>query len=49
MRTGALDNWLNTNGQKMGVGGVYYELAGSMVPSLVGLDQVVPLDVENQQ
>jgi len=34
---GPMPSWLETDGNKMGVGGLYFELAGSMVPSLVGI------------
>jgi len=37
-------DWTGSNGEEMGVGGVYYDLAGSMVPSLVGYDsQTLPV------
>lgn len=37
-------DWTGSNGEEMGVGGLYYDLAGSMVPSLVGYDsQTLPV------
>jgi len=41
---GPYRDWTGTNGEEMGVGGVYYDLAGTMVPSLTGYDsQVLPI------
>ena len=41
---GPMPNWEDNDVKKMGVGGLYYELAGTMVPSLTGIapDQEAP-------
>ena len=37
VQDGPMPQWHGGNGNMMGVGGLYFQLAGSMVPSLVGL------------
>ena len=42
---GPYRDWTGSNGQEMGVGGVYYELAGTMVPSLTGFEPPYTLPI----
>jgi len=45
---GSYRDWNDgSSGSKMGVGGMYYELAGSMVPSLTGYEPAYALHVEH--
>ena len=42
---GPYRDWTGSNGREMGVGGVYYELAGTMVPSLTGFEPPYTLPI----